>query len=362
MEGIRKGPRLFIGVTALLLAGGCVESTPTGSDKAPGVLRPSALVVAPSGSSLKMKALANAVSNDFNAVTTVTDVESDDQIATFAPLSVAVQAQSQSASGQASVVATGSAMAMWSDPAEGQVQWAVNWVIVNIGAPGGVAGVSAIAPDEGWRYTFTPDQDGTFTLDFSITADFTIGINPFNFLWPGDPCCTLLPPNTTGTVTRPVIAGTEFTVALTNNSGVSVTVGNCCASGPDASMTATFNWRIEPLVIHVEIDIKPGSFPNSINLKSGGRVPVAILSAADFDAPAQVHPTSLTFGRTGDEASLAFCTKSAEDVNGDGLLDLVCHFNTQQTGFQSGDTEGILKGRTADGTPIEGRDGVRVVS
>jgi len=55
------------------------------------------------------------------------------------------------------------------------------------------------------------------------------------------------------------------------------------------------------------------------------------------------------------------CTKSNEDVNGDGLLDVVCHFNTQDTGFQEGDTEGILQGQTVDGTPIEGRDSVRIV-
>jgi len=112
---------------------------------------------------------------------------------------------------------------------------------------------------------------------------------------------------------------------------------------------------------NVSIDIKPGSFPNSINPKSRGRIPVAILSTVDFDAPSEVDPLSLTFGRTGDEPSLAFCNASPEDVNGDGLLDLVCHFTTQQTGFQTGDTEGVLKGKTVDATPIEGRDSVRIV-
>jgi len=34
----------------------------------------------------------------------------------------------------------------------------------------------------------------------------------------------------------------------------------------------------------VEIDIKPGSYPNSINLDSGRVVPVAILTTPDFDA------------------------------------------------------------------------------
>lgn len=111
----------------------------------------------------------------------------------------------------------------------------------------------------------------------------------------------------------------------------------------------------------VDIDIKPRSDPNSINSQSQGTIPVAILSTGDFDAPNQVNKTSLTFGRTGDERSLSRCTKSAEDVNDDGRLDLVCHFNTQDTGFQVGDSVGILKGLTVDGVHIEGRDSVRIM-
>lgn len=51
---------------------------------------------------------------------------------------------------------------------------------------------------------------------------------------------------------------------------------------------------------------------------------------------------------------------SPEDVNNDGLDDLVCHFDTRATGFQVGDTEGILKGLTVTGMPIEGSDSVRI--
>jgi hypothetical protein len=72
-----------------------------------------------------------------------------------------------------------------------------------------------------------------------------------------------------------------------------------------------------------------------------------------------VDATSLTFGRTGDEPSLAFC--QAGDVNGDGLLDLVCHFHTQLTGFQAGDTIGVLKGKTLGGAAILGTDSVQIV-
>jgi hypothetical protein len=113
----------------------------------------------------------------------------------------------------------------------------------------------------------------------------------------------------------------------------------------------------------VTIDIKPGTYSNSINLKSKGKIPVAILSTKEFDAPSEVNQDQnfLTFGHTGEEKSLAFCNPHGEDINGDGLSDLVCHFLTQETEFECGDSEGILKGKTNEGTPIEGLDSISIV-
>lgn len=116
---------------------------------------------------------------------------------------------------------------------------------------------------------------------------------------------------------------------------------------------------LTPAEINVSIDIKPGSSENSINPKSQGKIPVAILSTPDFDAPDKVDLSSLTFGRTGNEDSLAFVTEA--DVNGDGLDDVVGHFFTQAAGFQKGDTKGYLKGKTVDGIPLSGSDSVRIV-
>jgi hypothetical protein len=113
------------------------------------------------------------------------------------------------------------------------------------------------------------------------------------------------------------------------------------------------------ITIPVIIEIKPGSFPNSINPRSNGKTPVAIISTTGFQAPIQVDQSSLTFGHSGDEQSLAFC--HSEDVNGDGLLDLVCHFHTPLTGFQTGDRAGVLKGKTVSGTPIYGADSVVII-
>jgi hypothetical protein len=72
------------------------------------------------------------------------------------------------------------------------------------------------------------------------------------------------------------------------------------------------------------IDIKPGDDTNSINLKGMKIISVAILSAADFDAPSDVDQATLSFGVTGDEASFKSFARKPKDVNGDGSKDLVC--------------------------------------
>ena len=77
----------------------------------------------------------------------------------------------------------------------------------------------------------------------------------------------------------------------------------------------------------VAIDIKPGSDPNSINLKSKGVIPVAILSTDTFDATT-IDPLSVSFGPHG--AMEGHGRGHIEDVNGDGLPDLVLHFRTQE--------------------------------
>lgn len=115
---------------------------------------------------------------------------------------------------------------------------------------------------------------------------------------------------------------------------------------------------VEPSAVEVAIDIKPGSDPNSINLKSKRVIPVAILTTEDFDATT-VDPLSVEFGPSG--ATESHGRGHTEDVDGDGDLDLVLHFRTQETGITQGDTEACLTGVTFDGTPIQGCDDVRIV-
>jgi hypothetical protein len=112
----------------------------------------------------------------------------------------------------------------------------------------------------------------------------------------------------------------------------------------------------------VPVDIKPGSATNPINLRSRGVIPVAILSTDSFDATT-VDPASVCFGGA-EDASQRDCTEAAHgrghlgDVNGDGRLDLLLHFETQQTGIDPGDTQACLTGTTATTSNVEGCDAI----
>jgi hypothetical protein len=130
-----------------------------------------------------------------------------------------------------------------------------------------------------------------------------------------------------------------------------------CANVTSLSAFAIF----ERLAIAVTIDIKPGSFPNSINLGSGGTVPVAIFSTASFDSRT-VDRTSVTLASAPVKLTGKGTPMSAfEDVNGDGLLDQIVHVETSALQLSEADTEAVLEGKTSGGTPIRGTDTVRVV-
>ena len=103
------------------------------------------------------------------------------------------------------------------------------------------------------------------------------------------------------------------------------------------------------------INIKPCSDPNSINLGSRGRVPVAVLSTDTFDATT-VDPETVSF------AVADPVRWTIEDVCPfDGRDDLLLHFNTQDLDLDENSTEAFLKGYTYDGEFIWGTDTVNIV-
>jgi len=120
---------------------------------------------------------------------------------------------------------------------------------------------------------------------------------------------------------------------------------------------------ITPPPIPVEIDIKPGSWPNTINLGSNGVIPVAILTTETFDAtsvnPSTVQLEGLGVAVRGKSEKLL---SNEEDVDEDGDIDLVVKIETENLepgAWQSGPV--VLTGETYDGQAIEGCDEIIIV-
>lgn len=106
--------------------------------------------------------------------------------------------------------------------------------------------------------------------------------------------------------------------------------------------------------IAVSVDIRPGSSKNPVNLKSRGKVPVAILTTDDFDA-AEVDPDTVEL------AGAKPLRWRMADVDDDGDMDMLFHFKTQHLELDSTSTEAALSGKTLGGIPLEGSDSVNIV-
>lgn len=109
---------------------------------------------------------------------------------------------------------------------------------------------------------------------------------------------------------------------------------------------------------NVEIDIKPGSDQNPINLKSSGLIPVGILTAEDFNAQ-NVDLLSVVFGPN---KINEFHNKGYfEDVDSDGDLDLLMHFKVNMAGIKPEDSQACIFGTTYNGIQVRGCDRIRLV-
>jgi hypothetical protein len=118
-------------------------------------------------------------------------------------------------------------------------------------------------------------------------------------------------------------------------------------------------------VTQVAIDIKPDSEENTLNTRSRGPVKVAVLTTSiaageisDFDA-LTVDAASAVFG-PGEAPALD--AGSAEDVDGDGDLDLVLRFDLQAAGLADGQSEACVAGTAGESARrFSGCDVIRLI-
>ena len=117
-------------------------------------------------------------------------------------------------------------------------------------------------------------------------------------------------------------------------------------------------------VLAVEIDIKPGSDPNSINCRNENEmIAVAVLTTEVFDAADLDHSTVIFEGAGENHMDMTSGQplRHEEDVDHDGDSDLVFHFRSGETSLTCASTVGVLAGETWDGTAIESSGLVRMV-
>lgn len=166
-------------------------------------------------------------------------------------------------------------------------------------------------------------------------------------------------------VVDPDQPSTNLYYALADSTGSFISSPTLVRNSPPGLITSENGQGNAPIlpadnVMEVGIDIAPGTSANVI-YQNVPLITVAILSADGFDAVRDVDRSSLTFGKTGDEASLNSClSKQGRDVNSDGRGDLICYFRLSLTGIVLGDTQAILRGQTLNGTAFEGMDSIIV--
>ena len=195
---------------------------------------------------------------------------------------------------------------------------------------------------------------------------------------------TMVIANVAGGYSGPIgtaTASDNCSVTITNDAPTVFPLGDTVVTwtATDGSgNTSTATQVVTVKRIPVVIDIKPGSDPSSYGCDAKGSIPVAILSTAAFDATT-IDADTVLFGEDGDETGEVHqkngsAKRHVEDVNNDGLQDMVFHFLFSATDFDCADIPagqqsvtlaGKLTGNltaAAGGIPLGGVSDLRLVT
>lgn len=121
--------------------------------------------------------------------------------------------------------------------------------------------------------------------------------------------------------------------------------------------------------VEIAIDIIPGSAANPVRTDRAGKLPVAVLATAQFDPATLLLETVRLGDESAPDAPVLQQGKTwmagLEDVNGDGLIDLVLHFSVPVL-MANGDlhpatTHLVLTGETSAGDSARGEDVVSII-
>ena len=236
----------------------------------------------------------------------------------------------------------------------------------NLCSPGQAFNLSARSGQ--WEFT---DVSGTMTIDgtqfFFVNAvntslPFLSGRGSMNFTggsvmipFSDAPIITLKAPFAMGGSLSGRATGTSgVSLSLTGSGIASLVLSELIFNGSEFYRLQSLIYRFGP---QVDVDIEP----SHINLRSRGKVPVAILSTADFDASAIDLDTVTVAGAPIDLRPNGTLASSLHDINGDGLLDLVVHISTAELQLTNFNTEALVEGFTLDRKFFWGSDAIEVV-
>ena len=204
----------------------------------------------------------------------------------------------------------------------------------------------------------TPDP-----LNFNecLGVDDGIRVSVFNTAYPGG----IVVPGSyvflggTGTANLKdlVVTGEINTVIITH-------VDDCCAHSFLSRVEVSLNGDLVPVPYDIEIDIKPGSYPNSINCQNeNGVITVAALTTDFFDATTTDHTTAVfqTAVETHVNKKTGEARRHEEDIDQDGDMDLLFHFRYTDTDLDCYSQSGTLVAQTYNGETVKGTDTVRMI-
>jgi hypothetical protein len=155
---------------------------------------------------------------------------------------------------------------------------------------------------------------------------------------------------------------------------ISTLDGSATLVGPTGFGSVTGLTFVNTTLVLVEMDIRPESCPNPLNVAKPGVVPVALLGGADFDVndvdvsslrlegvpPLRTSVEDVTTPGDPDDCE---CTAEGPD----GLADITLKFSKWEiaealgTFFDGEVVEMTLTGKLLDGTLIEGKDCVKII-
>ena len=151
-----------------------------------------------------------------------------------------------------------------------------------------------------------------------------------------------------------------FGSSLATTAG-SALIGALLGDGQGPATGAVYHFALPR---QITIDVKPDDDRNSVNPRSRGLLPVALLGGPGLDVT-RIETGSLRFGPRSASPAHAVTDSFAymellQDVNNDGYMDLLAHFSIWQAGIACETGAAVLIGTTVDGFAIEGADRLTV--